>query len=89
MGEEQIPGRGCSNKRLRVGLTLPDGVDISSVKLYKAAAPTTPITLAEDTNYTVTAAAIQFVPDQLTTWGAESKIEVEFSDGKKNKLTIK
>lgn len=72
-----------------VNMTLPEGVSVTSVTLYKASALTTPVSLSQTQHYTKTATSITFKGDQLAAWGTGSKITIKFSDNKTEDLTVK
>lgn len=77
-----------SANNTNVTLSLPDGVSISSVTLYKVSAPTTAVALAANDHYSVSGTTMSFVDTMLTAWGAGSTIEVAYSDSHVDTLTV-
>ena len=77
-----------SSSNISVTLSLPDGVDVSNVTLYKVSAPTTAISLAADTHYTISGTTMSFVADMLTAWGTGSTISVAYSDSHVDTITV-
>ena len=77
-----------SANNTNVTLSLPDGVSISSVTLYKVSAPTKAVALAANDHYSVSGTTMSFVDTMLTAWGAGSTIEVAYSDSHVDTLTV-
>lgn len=69
-------------------LAAPEGVTVKSMVLYKASAPTTAVNLAVNNHYTVSNGKITMKADQITAWGAGSKITITYSDGHTDDITI-
>lgn len=85
---EYFDSHDISTSSPSVGMTLPSGVSISSVTLYKAAAPETPIELVAGTTYIATTTSFALKNEHITAWGAGSKVVVKFSNNKKETINI-
>jgi len=71
-----------------VKLTLPDGVTVSKVELFKVDSPDSGISLASGNHYNVSGTTYTFVASNLSGWTG-GKIVFTYSDGKTDTLTIK
>jgi hypothetical protein len=69
-------------------LTMPEGVSVSSVALYKASALDTPIALTAGNQYTVADGKITVPANMLTAWGTGSKLTIKYSDNHTDDVNI-
>jgi len=86
--EAYVSANTISASSNNVTLTLPDDVTVSAVVLYKASDLTKAIALVSGTSYTVSNGKFTVPSNNLTSWGAGSKISIQYSDEHIDVLTI-
>jgi hypothetical protein len=68
-------------------MTLPDGVTLSKIELFKASAPTTAVTMVANSHYTVSGSTYTFKSDMVSKW-TDGNLVFTYSDDHTDTVAI-